>query len=135
MDYLQKPMTKEEKAKFEAKTGLRPYTPVKTPNVCNPYHMSYHLFNLPIIAASVAGYIYAPKLQMTRTPFTMSLMFIPMFYFLSIHNQEKRFTLDSGPRRTIEQHLEFYPITRRAWNRALKIREEEIAQLKAKQVE
>ena len=109
MDPLQKPMTKEEKAEFEQRTGLRPYTPVKVPDVANPYKMSYHMFNIPIIAASLAGYIYAPKLFMTRTPFTISLMLVPAFYFISIHNQEKRFTLDSGPRRTLEQHLEFYP--------------------------
>ena len=110
MDPLQTPKTKEEKAEFEARTGLRPYTPCKTPNVANPYHLSYHLFNIPIIAASVAGYVYAPKYFMTRTPFTISLMLIPAFYFISIHNQEKRFTLDSGPRRTLEQHLEFYHV-------------------------
>lgn len=42
-----------------------------------------------------------------------------MFYFLSIHMKEKRFTYTSNVRRTFEENLEFYPITRRAWNRAL----------------
>ena len=44
-----------------------------------------------------------------------------MFYFLSIHHKEKRFTFDSSERKTFEQNLEFYPITRRAWNRAVAI--------------
>jgi len=33
--------------------------------------------------------------------------------------QEKRFSYTAGPRRTFEQNLEFYPVTRRAWNRAV----------------
>ena len=132
MDPLQTPMTPEEKEEFEAKTGLRPYTPVKPPNFCNPNHISYHLFNIPIIAGSLAGYYYAPKLHMPRTVFAASLCLIPIFYYSSLHHKEKRLTLDSGPRKTLEQHLEFYPITRRAWNRAVAIREQEIEQLKAK---
>ena len=133
MDPLETPKTKQEKEEFEARTGLRPWTPVKAPNVCNPYHASYHLFNIPIIAASLAGYWYAPKLHVTRTPFTLSLMCIPVFYYLSIHHREKRFVLDNGPRKTLEQHLEFYPITRRAWKRACEIRDKELEEQRAKQ--
>ena len=51
---------------------------------------------------------------------------VPTFYLLSIHHKEKRFTYDSGPRRTLEQNLEFYPVTRRAFYRAKAIREQEL---------
>ncbi|CAI2383288.1 unnamed protein product [Moneuplotes crassus] len=132
MNPLVTPMTPEEKAKFEAETGLVPYTPVKAPNYCNPNHISYHLFNLPIIAASLAGYYYAPKLHMPRTAFAVSLALVPIFYAVSLHHKEKRYTYDSGPRKTLEEHLEFYPITRRAWNRAVTIREAEIEEIKAR---
>jgi len=44
---------------------------------------------------------------------------VPAFYYLSIHLKEKRFPYTSSERRTFEQNLEFYPVTRRAWNRAL----------------
>ena len=132
MDPLVTPMSPSEKAKFESETGLRPWTPTKLPNFCNPHHFSYHLFNLPIIAGSIAGYIYAPKLRMPRTAFAASLCLIPVLYYSSIHHKEKRYAYDNGPRKSFEQHLEFYPVTRRAWNRAVSIREAEIEELKAK---
>jgi len=53
---------------------------------------------------------------------------VPLFYFLSIHHKEKRFSYTSSPRKTFEENLEFYPVTRRAWNRAVAIRNAEIAQ-------
>jgi hypothetical protein len=53
---------------------------------------------------------------------------VPAFYFLSIHHKEKRFSYTSSPRKTFEENLEFYPVTRRAWNRAVAIRNAEIAQ-------
>ena len=46
------------------------------------------------------------------------MLLVPAFYFLSIHNKEKRFIYTSGERISFEQNLEFYPVTRRAWNRA-----------------
>jgi hypothetical protein len=52
---------------------------------------------------------------------------VPMCYYLAINLKEKRFTYTSSPRRTFEQNLEFYPVTRRAWNRAVAIRNQEIA--------
>jgi hypothetical protein len=55
----------------------------------------------------------------TRVPFTASMLLVPVFYYLSINLKEKRFTYTSSERRTFEQNLEFYPVTRRAWNRAL----------------
>ena len=60
-----------------------------------------------------------------RIQYTMSMLAVPIFYFLSIHHKEKRFTFDSSERKTFEQNLEFYPITRRAWNRAVAIYEAE----------
>ena len=44
---------------------------------------------------------------------------VPIFYYLSINLKEKRFPYTSSERRTFEQNLEFYPVTRRAWNRAV----------------
>ena len=126
MDPIQTPMSKEEKEAFEKRTGLMPYTPVRVSPYCDPNDSRYHLFNLPILAASIAGYLYAPKIALPRLPFTISLVLMPVFYLVSVHHNEKRFELGSGPRKTLEQHLEFYPITRRAWNRAVAIREKEL---------
>lgn len=57
----------------------------------------------------------------TRIPFTISMLCIPLFYFQAINLKEKRFTYTSSERRSFEQNLEFYPVTRRAWNRAQEI--------------
>jgi hypothetical protein len=61
----------------------------------------------------------------TRVPFTFSMLLVPVFYYMSVNLKEKRFTYTSSERRTFEQNLEFYPVTRRAWNRALTIYEGE----------
>ena len=58
----------------------------------------------------------------------MSIILVPTFYFLAIHHKEKRFAYGSEGRRTFEQNLEFYPITRRAFNRAMAIRKEELGE-------
>ena len=74
-----------------------------------------------IFGASAAGRWYAPKMGVTRAPYTVSMVLVPMFYFLTINLKEKRFPYDSSERRSLEQNLEFYPVTRRAWNRAMSI--------------
>ena len=63
------------------------------------------------------------------------LIVVPFWYFAAIHLKEKRMVYTAGPRRTFEQDLEFYPVTRRAWNRALAIRNAEIEELKKQKVE
>jgi hypothetical protein len=47
------------------------------------------------------------------------MLLVPMFYYMSVNLKEKRFTYTSSERRSFEQNLEFYPVTRRAWNRAV----------------
>jgi hypothetical protein len=55
----------------------------------------------------------------TRIPFTVSMILVPIFYFMSVNLNEKRFTYTSSERRSFEQNMEFYPVTRRAWSRAM----------------
>ena len=86
-----------------------------------------HMTSAVILALSFAGRWYAPKLGVTRVPFTVSILCVPTFYFLGVHLKEKRFSYTSSPRKTFEENLEFYPVTRRAWNRAVAIRNAEIA--------
>ena len=76
-----------------------------------------------ILGASLAGRQYARSIGLPTIPFTFSMLLVPAFYFLSVHHKEKRFNFGSGERKTFEQNLEFYPVTRRAWNRAVAIYE------------
>ena len=79
-----------------------------------------------ILGVSFAGRYYAPKMGITRIPFTVNILMVPFFYYLSINHKEKRFAYGSEARRTFEQNLEFYPVTRRAFNRAKAIRQQEL---------
>ena len=106
--------------------GLRPYQPHTYPRFADPDDSLYHMTSAVVFGLSLAGRWYAPRIGVTRFPFTVSVFCVPIFYYLSIHLKEKRFSYTSSPRRTFEQNLEFYPVTRRAWNRAVSIRNSEI---------
>ena len=106
---------------------MKPYQPHTYPRFADPDDGLYHLTSGVVLALSLAGRWYAPKIGVTRVPFTISALMVPIFYYMSIHLKEKRFSYTSSPRRTFEENLEFYPVTRRAWNRAVAIRNAEIA--------
>ena len=97
-----------------------------------------HMFSAVIFGASMAGRWYAPQINVTRFPFTVSavckyintlnlfilflIAVVPTLYLLAINHKEKRFAYSHEARRTFDQNLEFYPVTRRAFNRAKAIR-------------
>ena len=87
-----------------------------------------HLFSAAIMGLSFAGRMYARQIGLPTIPFTFSILLVPAFYYLAVHHKEKRFVFTSGERRTFEQNLEFYPVTRRAWNRAIAVYEGEPVQ-------
>ena len=111
---------------MQEECGLRPYKPHAVPSWADPDNASYHVFSAAILGASFYGRWYAPKVNCTRIPFTISIILCPVFYLLAINNKEKRFAYGHEGRRTFDQNLEFYPITRRAFNRAKAIRMEEL---------
>ena len=80
-----------------------------------------HIVSALVFGASAAGRWYAGKIGVTRMPYTISMILVPTFYFMSINLKEKRFVYGGEERRSLEQNLEFYPVTRRAWNRAMAI--------------
>ena len=118
MNNLQEPQSAETKRVLEEELGLKPYRPHGVPNYCDPDHPSYHMYSAVIFGASLAGRWYAPKIGVTRIPFTFSALLVPAMYYLAINHKEKRFAYSSEARRTFDQNLEFYPVTRRAFNRA-----------------
>ena len=121
MDNLQAPQSAEHKKFLEEECGLVPYRPTKEPDRCNPNHPQYHMVSALIFGLSAYGRWQCTKMGLPRIQYTISMLCIPIFYFLSIHHKEKRFKYDSSERKTFEENLEFYPITRRAWNRAIAI--------------
>ena len=121
MDPLQKPQSAETKHFLEKECGLKPYEPIRAPNWCDPDHPQYHMVSLAIFGLSAAGRKYASQIGVTRAPFTVSMLLVPVFYYMSINLKEKRFEYGAMERKSFEQNLEFYPVTRRAWNRAMEI--------------
>ena len=111
---------------MQEECGLRPYRLHAVPSWADPDNASYHVFSAGILGASFFGRWYAPKVNCTRIPFTASIIMVPVFYLLAINNKEKRFAYGHEGRRSFDQNLEFYPITRRAFNRAKAIRNEEL---------
>ena len=128
MDPVQTPQTAEHKKFLEEECGLRPYKPHAPPAIADPDTAAYHAYSALILGASFAGRWYAPKIGCTRWPFTVSILLVPTFYLLAIHHKEKRFAYSTEARRTFDQNLEFYPVTRRAFNRAKAIRKEELGE-------
>ena len=61
-----------------------------------------HMTSALIFGLSAAGRWYAPKLGITRAPYTLSMVLVPVFYFMSINLKEKRFPYDSSARRSLD---------------------------------
>ena len=64
--------------------------------------LSDHMTSALIFGLSAAGRWYAPKLGITRAPYTVSMVLVPVFYFMSINLKEKRFPYDSSARRSLD---------------------------------
>ena len=64
--------------------------------------LSDHMTSALIFGLSAAGRWYAPKLGITRAPYTLSMVLVPVFYFMSINLKEKRFPYDSSARRSLD---------------------------------
>ena len=64
--------------------------------------VSDHVVSAAIFGLSYAGRYYAPKMGVTKIPFTASMILVPVFYYLSINLKEKRFTYTSSERRSFE---------------------------------
>ena len=61
--------------------------------------------------------------------FTISLVSIPAFTISARKNTENRWQHFKFFENSFEEHMEWFPIARRAFNRAMKIKEDEISEL------
>ena len=102
MNNLQTPHTPEEKEYLEKECGLVPYRPHAPPSFADPDNAAYHVYSAAILGASFAGRWYAPKIGVTRWPFTLNILMVPAFYYLAINHKEKRFAYSHEARRTFD---------------------------------
>jgi hypothetical protein len=65
--------------------------------------------------------------------FSINLVLLPVFYFASFKYKHVDQIISSfRPRPSFNECLEFYPVTRRAWKRALIQRDIEMQEIKSK---
>ena len=101
--------------------GLVPYTPVRVPAYADPDTALYKVVSAGFFGLALFGRHYCQSLGLPRFAFTANAIAVPLFYLAALNQKEKKFAWDNQPRKTFEQDLEWYPVTRRAWNRALEI--------------
>lgn len=65
--------------------------------------------------------------------FSISAGMVPLSYMSAFYYKHRNFELDYSKKQpTFNEILEKYPITRRAWKRALLIRDQEMIEIKSK---
>jgi len=121
-----KPLTQEEQEYFEKQTGLKRYQPTDPPQWTNPYSVEYWSANAVIAAVALLGRYRMRKVGGPVQVFTYPILGIPLFFFAEQRWINSPYKTGYERRRTFEEKLEFYPITRRAWNRAKAIHEAEL---------
>lgn len=86
-----------------------------------------------MLVISVAGRQFCRKNHQPCGLFTLNIILIPVFYFMAFKYKhvDQRFS-NYRPRPTFNECLEFYPVTRRAWKKAMVIREQEMRDIRNK---
>ncbi|KRX07169.1 hypothetical protein PPERSA_00079 [Pseudocohnilembus persalinus] len=132
------PNISDELRQSLAQKGLRAYKPKPLPEFLNPHSHTYWQTNVFLLAACWFGRRSATKDGCLRIFWSTAMCSIPFFALMS---KGKLDSLDEilGKRRSFEERLEYSPITRRAWDRAVEINNEyqenlkqEISELEAK---
>jgi len=118
----------EVKERLEKK-GFRPYKAEPIPDFLNPHAGTYWLTNAAIVAACLVGRRNAVKHDSIRFFWSSCIVAIPAFALIT--NVKLDSQDDVGEhRKTLEERLEYSPITRRAWERAIKINDEYQSELR-----
>ncbi len=83
------------------------------------------------MAGSIIGRQWARKNQQPCFLWTLNIISVPLYYFLAFKWKHVNSPLDSyRPRPSFNECLENYPITRRAWKRALAVRGDEMKDIR-----
>ena len=94
--------------------------------IVDPDTLTYKFTSAIIFGASLVGRWYCAKVGIPRITYTASAVMVPCLYAAAVFQKEKRTISDTRERKTFEENLDFYPVTRRAWNRAVTIRKAEL---------
>ena len=92
-----------------------------------------HVGSATVLAISLLGRRFARKNGQPAGLFSINIILVPLFYFASfkLKHVDQIFS-NYRARPTFNECLEFYPVTRRAWKRALFIRSQEMTEIKSK---
>jgi hypothetical protein len=140
MDPLYKPLNAQEKEQLK-KRSLKEWE-YMAPNkwidpdstLCNrKYNLIDHSCSGIILVTSIIARHLARKYHQPCGLFSINIVLIPIFYFTSFKIKHVDQTLNPyRPRPTFNEALEFYPVTRRAFKRALILREQEMDLIRAR---
>jgi hypothetical protein len=92
-----------------------------------------HIASAVVLAGSLYGRHFARKNGQPCGLFTINIALVPLFYFAAfkLKHVDQNFS-NFKARPTFNECLEFYPITRRAWKKALILRDQEMTEIKNK---
>lgn len=141
MEPIYKPLTKEKKEELKNRGYLeweQPCCPkyADPDNIyCNNNINLYidHILSTGILLGSLYGRNYCRKNFIPTFVFTANLILIPILYISSF--KYKHINKDFRPLRkrpNFNEIMEHYPVTRRAWKKALIMREKEMDLIKSK---
>lgn len=100
---------------------------------CDPADVMYHACSLGVIAISLYGRKIARANHLHHSFFSFNVLMVPFFYMMSFNYLYVSKDLNHMKRRpNFNELLEHYPVTRRAWKRALLAREHEMEHIKSK---
>jgi len=86
-----------------------------------------------IFVGSLLGRSYARKNNLPSIFFSISACMIPACYMIALNYKHRNFSLSHYRKRpTFHEILDQYPVTRRAWKRAIIIREQEMSEIRSK---
>ncbi|KAL4477361.1 hypothetical protein ABPG72_002355 [Tetrahymena utriculariae] len=117
------PVITDQHREFLKKQGLKVYEPKPLPDQINPFSKSYWITNTFIVGVSLLARRHALKVGSPRILWSGCIVGVPLAAIISRGKSDQ---LDElvGARKTLEQKLEYAPITRRAWERALTTNQE-----------
>ncbi|KAL4436452.1 hypothetical protein ABPG74_003018 [Tetrahymena malaccensis] len=117
------PEITDQHREFLKKQGLKVYEPKPLPEQINPFSKQYWITNAFIVGVSLLARRHALKVGSPRIFWSGCIVGVPLAAIISRGKSDQ---LDElvGARKTLEQKLEYAPITRRAWERALTTNQE-----------
>merc|ERR1711976_752923 len=99
----------------------------------DPDSATYRVCSAIVLAMSLYGRHFCRKNGMPCGLFTINIVLLPVYYYAAFKYKHVDMNFSPyKPRPTFNECLEFYPTTRRAFKRALLLREKEMQEIRGR---